>query len=196
MRILRTADRVPTAWKNGGGITFEVTSFPSEARLEDFGWRISMAEVRKSGPFSLFPNVDRTLAIIQGRLQLDVGGRGLVDLDERSPALSFPGDVPTSGKPLSDVVTDLNVMTRRGAYSAKVTRRSARGMESLITTASDITVVIALGSIVVRREGMQQKVLRRDALLFEKDERNEVVLEEPVGGSGLEYFLVEVACVN
>jgi environmental stress-induced protein Ves len=85
VRILRAADRSASPWKNGGGITFEIASFPDEYEIHDFGWRISLAEVRQSGPFSIFPNIDRTLAIIDGRLSLDVSGYGVTELDGQSP---------------------------------------------------------------------------------------------------------------
>ena len=58
VRILRAADRVPAAWKNGGGVTREVASWPEQAGLDGFDWRISLAEVAAGGPFSVFPGVD------------------------------------------------------------------------------------------------------------------------------------------
>lgn len=96
MRILRVAIRVPAPWKNGDGTTLEVASFPESATPNRFAWRISLAEVRRGGPASLFPGVDRKLAIIEGRLSLTVQGCDAIELSADSAGASFPGDVPTS----------------------------------------------------------------------------------------------------
>ncbi|HEV7980797.1 HutD family protein [Amycolatopsis sp.] len=59
--VLRWADHVPVPWKNGGGVTREVAG-----GFSDFGWRVSVADVSTSGPFSVFPGVDRTIMGVEG----------------------------------------------------------------------------------------------------------------------------------
>ena len=54
MRILRANQYRCMPWKNGAGVTREVAAWPPEARLDDFGWRVSMARVERDGPFSTF----------------------------------------------------------------------------------------------------------------------------------------------
>lgn len=122
MRLLRAADRVPVPWKNGGGVTREVAAFPEGAGFDDFLWRVSMAEVRADGPFSVFAGVDRVLAVLEGRLRLEVEGRPPVEIGPDSPPVVFPGDAPTHGAVLAGPVLDLNVMTRRGQARAHVRR--------------------------------------------------------------------------
>lgn len=109
-------------WKNGGGETAEIAVFPRGAGLEDFGWRLSMARVAADGPFSSFPGIERTLTVLEG-----VGFRLTVDgvehlLTPESAPLRFPGDAPASAALLGGAVTDLNVMTRRGAFRHEVRR--------------------------------------------------------------------------
>lgn len=118
MQVLRAADRAATPWRNGGGVTREVAVWPPGAGFDDFHWRVSMAEVRTDGPFSMFPGVDRVLAILQGKLELCIEDRAILELTEDSPPVTFPGDVPTVARVLGAVVTDLNVMTRRGSAGA------------------------------------------------------------------------------
>src|SRR5690348_16103916 len=73
MRIIRSSDYRRMPWKNGGGETVEVTIAPEGASLDAFDWRVSMARVASSGPFSRFPGVDRTLAVLAGGgMRLDV----------------------------------------------------------------------------------------------------------------------------
>ena len=52
----------PAPWKNGGGSTTEIAIAPLGATVDKFDWRISLATIANSGPFSVFPGVDRTLA--------------------------------------------------------------------------------------------------------------------------------------
>ena len=62
-RLLRNSDHRRMPWKNGGGETVEVIVHPEGASLSDFGWRVSMASVASDGPFSVFPDIDRTLEL-------------------------------------------------------------------------------------------------------------------------------------
>jgi uncharacterized protein len=192
VRILRAAERLPSPWKNGGGITFEIASFPEESMIEDFGWRISLAEVRDAGPFSVFPNVDRQLAVLEGHLVLDVHGRGVMQLTPDSPVLRFPGDLAASADLPFGPVMDLNVMTRRGQFTAAMSRHCSIGTEALLTARADVTIVIALDRINVTGEKVHHELLERDAVLFTNDEREEVVLQVPPGGTGLRYLLIEI----
>lgn len=121
MRILRSAGHRQMPWKNGKGVTTEIAVFPEGASVDGFDWRISMAKVPESGPFSAFPGVDRVLAVLEGEMVLSVGDRPPEALNPSSPAIAFPGDTPTSAVVLHEV-TDLNVMIRRGKFTARVER--------------------------------------------------------------------------
>ncbi|MCR5879230.1 HutD family protein [Phenylobacterium sp. J367] len=104
-----------------GAASREVVACPPGAGFDAFDWRISMAEVAASGPFSVFPGVDRWLAVIEGRIRLDIEGLGSVTLGP-GDHLAFPGDAPTHGEVLKGPVLDLNVMSRRGRVRATVER--------------------------------------------------------------------------
>jgi len=119
--ILRAADRIATPWKNGGGITREVAVWPPNSNFDDFDWRISIAEVREAGPFSMFEGIDRTMAILSGQLELRLPDR-TVSLDPACEPLAFAGDVSCEAVPLVGPVTDLNVMVRRGRAVGRVAR--------------------------------------------------------------------------
>jgi environmental stress-induced protein Ves len=124
MKILRASDYKRMSWKNGGGETAEIAVFPAGASIEDFDWRISMATVASDGPFSSFPKVDRTLSILSGSgIVLTIDGGAPLTLDLDSEPYPFPADKPTSARLVNGVVTDLNVMTRRGRFSHRVIRQ-------------------------------------------------------------------------
>ena len=123
MKIIRAIDCRTTRWKNGGGSTTEIAIEPSGASLESFDWRISMAQVASDGPFSEFPGIDRTLAVISGSgLQLSIAGKPAMTLDRGSDPVQFPGDVASSARLLSGEITDLNIMSRRQRFSHRLLR--------------------------------------------------------------------------
>ncbi len=121
MRILRAGDHRQMPWKNGGGVTTEVAISPPYTTVSDFDWRISMAKVPASGPFSAFANINRVLAVLEGEMLLTIGEDGAILIAPGSPAIAFAGDTPTRAEVIREV-TDLNVMTRRGQFSADVSR--------------------------------------------------------------------------
>ena len=62
-------------WKNGGGSTTEIAIAPLGAGFDDFDWRISLATITASGPFSSFPGIDRSLMLVDGdSVQLTLDG--------------------------------------------------------------------------------------------------------------------------
>jgi uncharacterized protein len=143
LKIIRAADCRTTRWKNGSGSTTEIAVEPPDASLESFDWRISMARVASDGPFSEFPGIDRTLAVVSGSgLQLSIDGKSPVTLDHGSDPIRFPGDVATSARLLSGEITDLNVMSRRQRFSHRLLR--AQNPISSDFGDDDIAVVISL----------------------------------------------------
>jgi len=150
LRVLRAAQRTAAPWKNGGGLTREVAAFPAGSDLNGFEWRVSIAEVRAAGPFSLFPQVDRCMVVLSGRVALEIDGQGALALSPESPAVAFPGDVAAFAEPVGGPVTDLNVMTRRGRRRARITRCGVSAPAQLAPPAAT-TLLVALCDLIVRR---------------------------------------------
>ncbi|BDU73910.1 HutD/Ves family protein [Mesoterricola silvestris] len=115
MRRLGPADYRAMPWKDGGGSTTELLIHPPGASLAgDFLWRISMADVPASGPFSRFPGVDRSLMVLSGALELDHGEHGTQLLEGPLRPVAFSGDWATSGRLLGGPCRDFNVLSARG----------------------------------------------------------------------------------
>jgi uncharacterized protein len=171
MQILRAADRVATAWKNGGGITREIAAYPPASALDQFGWRVSIAAVSKGGPFSVFPGIERELVVLHGKLRLTVNGKAEKTLDEYSPSERFPGDAATRGDPVGGLVTDLNVMTRRGEFKASVERLTVIGSHSLQHSAGTLFVV-ALSPMILMTADAQHWLKTQDAACIVAQDRN------------------------
>ena len=117
------------AWKNGGGVTREIVREPAGASLDDFDWRVSVADIAAAGPFSRFVGVDRHLLLLEGdgvNLTSDEAGIN-VNLLADDTVLAFSGDVDMSSQLLGGAVRDFNVMTKRGVWQAQVEVWTAEG---------------------------------------------------------------------
>lgn len=142
MRLLRASLHRRMPWKNGGGETQEIACVPEGAGLDAFVWRASMARVERSGPFSRFAGIDRTLAVLEGEgLELEVEGMGAVVLRPGSQPFRFPADKETDCRLLGGPVTDLNIMTRRGAADHAMHRVVLDAGESLDVRGARLAVV-------------------------------------------------------
>jgi uncharacterized protein len=118
LRILRSTDYPTRPWKNGGGTTRDIVVEPPGASLEDFDWRMSLAQVDRDGPFSRFDNVDRTLVLLSGTMTLHDQERR-IELVRGEP-VSFPGERAITATLGGGATLDLNVMTRRGRMHHRV----------------------------------------------------------------------------
>ncbi len=111
-----------TPWKNGGGTTREIAAHPQGAGIEAFGWRLSVAEVARDGPFSAFPGIDRTIVLLQGAgMRLcDVAAKREHPLTTIGAPHAFAGEAAVEARLVGGATSDFNVMTRRGQWSATV----------------------------------------------------------------------------
>ncbi|MBN8750298.1 MAG: HutD family protein [Variovorax sp.] len=113
--------QLPAApWKNGGGSTCEVACWPVGAGFEAFDWRVSIASIVSSGPFSVFAGVDRLITLLEGD-GVQLQGPGIARrLDVPLQPFAFSGDVPIDCTLLGGPSTDFNVMSRRGRVRAEL----------------------------------------------------------------------------
>ena len=98
-------------WKNGRGETSEIARFPAE---DPFLWRLSMAPVIENGPFSLFPNYDRYITLVEGK------GLKLKDkVIHIGEVFKFSGDENISGELINGKIVDLNLIVKSNQVQAK-----------------------------------------------------------------------------
>lgn len=168
MRIVRAADRKVMPWKNGGGTTTEIAIWPEGASLGDFEWRISTAVVATDGPFSRFPGIDRTLAVLDGggiRLIFDDGE--IVALDQTAQPHAFAGDKPVTGLLAAGPITDLNVMSRRGLWSHTMVRLDDTSPHRLPAQTGLLVLVAPRGAWRVTSEGRSESLGSGDSAIIE-----------------------------
>lgn len=187
-QLLRNSDHRRMPWKNGGGETVEVIVHPEGASLSDFGWRVSMAGVASDGPFSVFPGIDRTLAMLSGDgMELTIEGFGDRLLTPSSAPLAFPADAPTSARLTGGAITDLNVMTRRGIFGHTLTHHVAQGSKAL-PASSGQRLLLALEPLGVSTAEGLIGLQPLDALVLGGSESGDVL---PVGEKAA-FYLVEI----
>jgi uncharacterized protein len=106
-------------WKNGGGVTRELLKLPHPSEPARFLARLSIAQVAASGPFSVFPGVDRTIMLLEGKgMALSIAGAPEVVLDQRWQPFAFPGDAESGCRLLGGEVRDFNLMVDRATAKA------------------------------------------------------------------------------
>ncbi len=164
VRVLRAADRAATPWLNGGGVTREVAGAPAGSGLADFDWRVSLADVARGGPFSVFPGVDRVITLVDGAgMALTVSGTEQLVARPYRP-FAFPGDAETGCRLLGGPVVDFNVMTRRGRALADVGLADA-DRELTVPDGAVLLLVCLAGSAALDAAGVTLGPL--DAALLE-----------------------------
>lgn len=110
-----------TPWRNGGGETREIASWP--VGTQDFDWRASIATIAQDGPFSVFNGIDRSITLLEGD-GVHLFSVGHVDhhLSQVGEPFAFSGDVALGATLLGGSSQDFNIMTRRGRWAADVQR--------------------------------------------------------------------------
>jgi environmental stress-induced protein Ves len=106
-------------WKNGQGETLELYRIVDPHSPKDFLFRLSIAKVLSSGPFSIFSGIDRHLILLTGdglRLKRENGD---VTILSQFKIISFTGEEKMTCDITSSCM-DFNVMTKRGWKTAQV----------------------------------------------------------------------------
>jgi uncharacterized protein len=139
--VLPAARHRRMRWSNGGGWTTEIIAEPSSTHWD---WRLSVADVDVAGPFSVFPGVDRSIALLRGAgFALTVGDRGEEVVDLPFHPYEFSGDEETMCRLLDGPVQDLNLMTRRGSVRRLLEFIRIPPLSTIDVSEVDLLVVVA-----------------------------------------------------
>lgn len=178
MRILRRSACRRMAWKNGQGVTDEVAAFPDGTGAGDFDWRVSIAHIGGDGPFSAFPGIDRSIALIGGAgLRLDLPDGGCVALGPRDAPFSFPGEWAIGGRNVAGPTVALNVMTRRSRSRHSLDRLQLDTQRRLGFSKAGIALLVVNGKARLTAGGTTHDLERFDTVM---PDRGEDVLLAPL----------------
>lgn len=175
---LAAQPRVP--WKNGLGTTREVAVSP----LVDgrFTWRVSVASVTTSGPFSAFDGYERTILLLSGDgFALDFAGAAPPrTLDRPLVPCVFAGEWRTTCRLLGGPVEDLNLMVDRARAQGSVEVLREAGQRDVQAHA---LVALALGGAVTARVGDRAFLLAPDDALRWDEPRGRLAVEPEPGAT-------------
>ena len=125
MQIVRQSQFKAAPWKNGGGITHEAVRVPERGA---FRWRVSIAHIDASGPFSDFAGYARTMVLLRGSgiaLKLSDGSRRI--MRAAGDLAQFDGALGVECELLNGPCVDLNLMTAHAIGPAQVRVERLRG---------------------------------------------------------------------
>jgi environmental stress-induced protein Ves len=167
--LIPFASLAPVPWKNGGGSTTEIAIEPPGALLTDFDWRISLATITQDGPFSIFPGVDRTLALVEGPgLVLDVANSGRFVLGDDDIIIEFAGEAVIEATLNGGPTIDFNVMTRRAVCHHKFGIRRVSGSSVFAPRGERTVLFLAEGEgLSVSSDDERIGLVRFDAIVFD-----------------------------
>ena len=167
--LIPFAGLAPAPWKNGGGSTIEIAIAPAGAAVDRFDWRISLATIAANGPFSTFPGIERSLALVDGAgVALDIDDDGRFVLSEDDPIVEFAGEASVMATLTLGPTTDFNVMTRRERCHHRLGRRVLSG-SSEFAPRGDVTILfLAEGDgLSVCSDSERIGLVRYDAVIFD-----------------------------
>jgi uncharacterized protein len=111
VRLLRRQEYARMPWRNGSGITYEIAREPADGA--DFDWRLSLALIERSGPFSNFAGYQRAISLVNG------AGCVLHGIDAQPVQMSiagtttlFPGAAQVECELIDGPCHDLNLIVR------------------------------------------------------------------------------------
>lgn len=150
-RLIRWGNLQAAPWKNGGGTAVDLVVSPPGTDLDAFAWRLNVATIDRSGPFSDYPGIDRDFRVLDGGpLALHVG-RSTFHLQPGEDGVTFPGDMETRAELAGPPCRAFNVLTRRGVVTATVERRTVEGVPTIDgpVPGGTLAVVLLDGRVVV-----------------------------------------------
>jgi uncharacterized protein len=117
IKIIRRSSFTATPWKNGGGITHEAIRVPLTG--DAFLWRVSVAQIDSSGPFSDFAGYDRKMVLLRGQgIALKFGSADRRTLRSVGDWVEFDGALSTHCELLDGPCMDFNLMVSNSLHTA------------------------------------------------------------------------------
>jgi environmental stress-induced protein Ves len=178
-QLIQYASLHSAPWKNGGGCTTEIAIAPAGTGLDDFDWRISLATISQDGPFSLFPGIERSLALVDGDgVLLDFGDQRFV-LSPSEPLIEFDGEDAVHATVTGQHTTDFNVMTRRGRCRHRLEPRLVQGSATIQRRGGTTLLFLAEGEGLTLSSARERIAMVRYDTVVMTESEHEWTLEAP-----------------
>jgi uncharacterized protein len=119
--VISLAEAKEQVWRNGGGTTRELLT-RHQPGIDDWQYRISVAEVNSDGPFSHFERTQRHFCVLSGHgVDLTIDGMPH-RVTKTSNALNFSGEAVVDCKLIDGPTSDLNFMIRSSSEPKPLSR--------------------------------------------------------------------------
>ncbi len=161
LRILTEQDYKTLPWKNGGGVTSELFVIPHTQDQSKFLFRLSIALVSKSGPFSHFPEIDRSLYLLSGNgMKLHFKNGPTVPLEKALDHIAFLGEDDIDCELIDGACTDFNIMGLRSWSSPHVEIKNMKKLETInFVSTNYLFVYVVRGSVLLNNIQVQKNSL-------------------------------------
>jgi environmental stress-induced protein Ves len=149
MLIVRQTSFRAVPWKNGGGVTHEAMREPANG--DPFRWRVSVARIDVSGPFSDFTGYERKMVLLKGGgVELRFANGAVRALRAVGEMAEFDGALAAQCELIDGPCVDLNLIVAKPLpeVSARVARLhetlTVPGIAGQATLAFPIDAAVAL----------------------------------------------------
>lgn len=179
-KIIRRAAFTAVPWKNGGGITHEAIRVPPTG--DAFLWRVSLAQIDSSGPFSDFTGYERKMVLLRGHgVALKFSGGERRTLRSIGDCVEFDGATATGCELLDGPCVDLNLMVSKSLRAATRIERlgeprqvAAGPRETTLIFAIQGAFSLDSGRQSTRLEPWDLAILQEGSALLSKMARGEI----------------------
>lgn len=156
-------------WKNGRGVTCEIGREPADGS-DDFTWRLSVADIKEDGPFSLFSGCQRIISTLTGAgMTLTVDGEKSGPLLKYDPFV-FSGEARVSSELIDGPIRDFNLIYRPGRCQARLEWLGAHGSRTFCSQAGRL-LIYTVGGLSVNFGGNAVQVLDGQTFNLDNKER-------------------------
>lgn len=166
IELIKSDQYTKMLWKNGAGFTLEIARSQGEA---DFEWRISMADVTTSGPFSLFPNKQRIISVLDGQgMVLHVDDLPAKTLNQ-GDIFAFHGESQVQSELVEGAIRDLNLIYDPAKFHARFQWLNDAAEQTFISSADLIFIFNQGGETQVSVEGDLFQLAAHETLKIERN---------------------------
>ncbi|HHR6223915.1 TPA: HutD/Ves family protein [Providencia alcalifaciens] len=168
IQILTSQDYKKMPWKNGQGFTLELARSHGEG-LENFDWRVSIADVKSAGPFSYFPNKQRIIGVLEGSgMVLQIDNNPPVSLLQKQ-FHAFHGESDVYAELINEAIRDFNVIYNPEKYLARLQWVSSESVTSWISHGHCVLIFNLQGKLDVQVDGKHWVLNDFETLLVQKE---------------------------
>lgn len=176
IKLLKAQDYTKMPWKNGAGITEEVIKV-TDNNVDNFLWRVSIADITEDGAFSSFTGYQRIISVLEGNgMVLEVDGKPSRSLSTFDP-FAFKGESEISCKLLNGPLRDFNLIYNPLAIAANLQWIVNEQPTRIFTCAEDMVLFNAGDKVTVNLSNQEIVLEHYDTLwVTNQDDLKEVYI--------------------